>query len=116
MVSMVEQGVEGGYYIYILECSDGTLYTGWTVDPSARLKRHNRGKGARYTRCRLPVRMVWLRACADKKDAMRRELQIKKLTRPEKLAMVGSFAEDSQQLIQDVCYGKDTIDDDAAGK
>lgn len=75
-------------YTYILECADGTLYTGWTSDLQKRIETHNAGKGAKYTRSRLPVRLVYFEAHEDKQDAMRREYRIKRLSRAEKLALV----------------------------
>ena len=75
-------------YTYILECADGTLYTGWTNDPEKRLAAHNAGKGAKYTRNRRPVRMVYAEVHEDKRDAMRREYEIKHLTRQEKLELL----------------------------
>jgi len=76
------------WVIYILECGDGSLYTGATNDLKARLKRHGAGKGARYTRSRLPVRVVYREACLDRSVALRREIAIKRLKRKEKLALV----------------------------
>ena len=75
-------------YTYILECADGTLYTGWTTDLSARLLAHNRGLGARYTRSRRPVKLRYFEEFAEKGAAMRREWQIKRLTRAGKLALI----------------------------
>jgi len=68
-------------YCYILECVDGTYYTGWTVDPERRLAQHNRGTAARYTRTRLPVKLVYLEPQPDRAAAMRRERAIKKMGR-----------------------------------
>lgn len=79
-------------YTYILLCADGTLYTGWTNDLDKRLAAHNAGKGAKYTRSRLPVRMVYAEVHEDKRDAQRREYQIKQLTRKEKLALLDTDA------------------------
>ena len=77
------------HYIYILECSDKTLYTGYTNDLENRLKAHNEGKGAKYTESRLPVKMVYSEAFDDKKEAMSREWFIKhRLTREEKLELI----------------------------
>ena len=77
------------HYIYILECSDKTLYTGYTNNLENRLKAHNEGKGAKYTKSRLPVKMVYYEAFDDKKEAMSREWFIKhKLTREEKLELI----------------------------
>ena len=75
-------------YTYILRCSDDTLYTGWTNDLPKRLKTHNAGKGARYTRGRLPVKLIYYETFATKKKAMQREAQIKKLSRKQKLSFI----------------------------
>ncbi len=69
-------------------CADGTLYTGYTDDPVRRTKVHNAGKGAKYTRARLPVELVYQEACADKSAALRREYEIKQLTRVQKLKLI----------------------------
>jgi putative endonuclease len=71
-------------YCYILQCSDGTYYTGWTTDPERRLRQHNRGKGARYTRYRRPVRLVYVEEQPDRSSAMRREFKIKQMSRKVK--------------------------------
>ncbi len=72
------------FYCYILECADGTYYTGWTTDPERRLKQHNKGTAARYTRSRLPVKMVYLEPQPDRATAMKRERAIKRLSREKK--------------------------------
>lgn len=76
------------FYVYLLRCVDGTLYTGYTDDPVRRTKIHNAGKGAKYTRARLPVELVYQEACADKSAALRREYEIKQLTRVQKLKLI----------------------------
>lgn len=73
---------------YLLECADGTLYTGITNDPERRLASHNQGTAAKYTRSRLPVRLVYWESQPDRAAASRREAQIKKLGRVAKLALV----------------------------
>jgi putative endonuclease len=78
------------FYCYILECSDGTYYTGWTADPEQRLRRHNRGNGARYTRGRRPVRLVYVEQQPDRSSAMRREIQIKHISRDAKEKLIKS--------------------------
>ena len=75
-------------YVYILECNDKSLYTGWTVDINNRLKVHNEGKASKYTRARLPVKLVYLEEYNDKIQAQKREWQIKQLTRKEKLELI----------------------------
>ena len=76
-------------YTYILRCAGGSLYTGWTTDLDRRLKAHNAGKGAKYTRSRRPVALVYYETYATPGEAMRREAQIKRLSREEKLALIG---------------------------
>ena len=72
------------FYCYMLECSDGTYYTGWSTEPERRTRQHNRGKGARYTRSRRPVRLVYVEECPDKSAALKRERAIKALSRLQK--------------------------------
>ena len=76
------------FYCYILECSDGTFYTGWTTDPPRREKQHNTGTGARYTRARRPVKMIYVEEQADRKSAMKRELAIKHMSRAQKKKLI----------------------------
>ena len=71
-------------YCYIVECADGTYYTGWAVDPKKRVKVHNSGRGARYTKMRLPVKLVYVEEQPDRVTAMKRERAIKKMTRDKK--------------------------------
>ena len=75
-------------YTYILRCRDGTLYTGWTNDLDRRLAAHNGGAGAKYTRSRRPVELVYYETYPTKQEAMGREARIKRLTRVEKLALI----------------------------
>jgi putative endonuclease len=77
------------YYVYILECSDKTLYTGWTKNMERRVQKHNHSKaGARYTRSRRPVKMVYVEICSTLSDALKREAEIKKLSRTQKLELL----------------------------
>lgn len=76
------------YFTYILRCSDDSLYTGYTTDLEKRLQTHNAGRGAKYTKARLPVEMVYHEEYATKEEAMRREAAIKKLTRKQKLELI----------------------------
>ena len=76
------------YQVYILRCGDGTLYTGITNDLPRRLAAHSSGRGGKYTRGRLPVELVWHEEQPDKSAALRRELQIKALSRAEKLRLI----------------------------
>jgi len=78
------------YFCYILECSDGTFYTGWSTDPSRREHQHNAGGGARYTRARRPVRLVYVEQQPDKPAALRRERRIKGLSREGKKKLIAS--------------------------
>jgi putative endonuclease len=80
------------FYTYLLQCRDGTLYCGWTTDLAARLAEHQRGHGARYTRSRLPICLVYCEEFPTAGEARRREAAIKKLTRPAKLALIASTA------------------------
>ena len=75
-------------YTYILRCSDGSLYTGWTYDLEKRLQAHNSGKGARYTRSRIPVELVYYEAFVRKEEAMSREVGIKRLSRQQKMKLI----------------------------
>jgi putative endonuclease len=77
-------------YTYILRCSDDTFYTGWTNDIEKRVKAHNDGKGAKYTKPRRPVELVYVEEFDDKIDAMKREAAIKKLRREEKIKLIKS--------------------------
>lgn len=70
------------------ECADGTFYTGWTTDIDKRIKAHNAGRGAKYTRSRLPVRLVYLEEHDTKEEAMSREYHIKRLTRSDKEKLI----------------------------
>ena len=75
-------------FVYIVECRDGTLYTGWTTDVEARVRTHNSGNGAKYTRSRLPVKLVYFEEAENKSAALRREAAIKKLSREKKLKLI----------------------------
>ena len=76
------------WYVYILRCGDGTLYTGITDDVSRRLAAHRSGRGAKYTRGRGPLELVWQEQVPDRSAALRREYQIKQMTRAEKEALI----------------------------
>ncbi|MBS1248839.1 MAG: hypothetical protein MAG431_00403 [Chloroflexi bacterium] len=78
-------------YTYILRCSDGTYYTGWTTDPERRVKEHNAGRGARYTRDRGPVELVYLEEHPDRSAAMSREYKIKKLSHRQKERLAQNY-------------------------
>lgn len=76
------------YFTYILKCADNTLYTGYTDDIEKRVFVHNSGKGAKYTRARLPVSLLYFEEFQSKSDALKREAQIKKLSRTKKLELI----------------------------
>ena len=78
------------FFTYILQCADNSLYTGWTPDIEQRLLAHNSGKGARYTRARLPVQLVGKWQFDSKQEAMRFEWRVKQLSRQEKLALIAA--------------------------
>lgn len=75
-------------YTYIVECCDGTLYTGWTNNLEKRIKAHNDGKGAKYTKARRPVVLKYYEVFSTKEEAMRRESQIKKMSKQEKKRLI----------------------------
>ena len=78
------------WYVYILECGDGTLYTGIAADVQARLKVHRSGKGAKYTRGRTPLELVYREECEDHSQALKRELAVKAMSREEKQKLIKS--------------------------
>lgn len=77
-------------YVYILRCHDNTYYTGWTTNLLRRLKKHNAGTGAKYTRCRRPVELVYFETVNSRSEALKREYQIKQLTRKQKELLISS--------------------------
>lgn len=89
-------------YTYILRCADGTYYCGWTNNLDRRLKAHNEGKGAKYTRSRRPVALVYYEAFSTKEEAMRREYEIKQLPRKKKEELIFK-----QQTDISSCNGRD---------
>jgi putative endonuclease len=74
-------------FVYLLRCSDGTIYTGWTLDVARRVKTHQQGRGARYTRARRPVTLIYQERLPSRRAAMRREIAIKQMSRARKLAL-----------------------------
>lgn len=86
---------------YILQCSDNTLYTGWTNDIKKRLKAHNEGKGAKYTRGRGPVKLVYLEKFETKEEAMKREAAIKRMSKEDKQRLAASC--DMDKIKQKLC-------------
>lgn len=80
--------MESIWHLYILRCGDGSLYTGITTDVEKRFKAHQGGKGAKYTRGRGPLEIVYRESCGSRSDASKREWQVKQLTREEKLELI----------------------------
>jgi len=95
-------------YCYIVECADGTYYTGWALDPQKRVNTHNKGRGAKYTRMRLPVKLVYMEEQPDMRSAMKRERSIKNLKREgkEKLILGKSTRNTSRQVGTEKVLGK----------
>lgn len=75
-------------FVYILKCKDGTLYTGWTNDLNRRVAAHNAGQGAKYTKSRRPVELLYFEELSSKSEALKREAAIKKMSRSEKIRMI----------------------------
>ena len=84
-------------YCYIVECSDGTYYTGWTTDPERRVSQHNKGVGAKYTSTRRPVKLVYLESQPNRTEAMKRELAIKRMKRNQKGRLIETGKINSKQ-------------------
>lgn len=80
-----------GVFVYMLRCGDGTLYTGWTDDLEKRVELHQKGKGAKYTRGRGPIQLVWHEEVEDKSAALKREIEIKKWDRSQKEEWVNKY-------------------------
>ena len=76
------------HFVYMLRCADGTLYSGYSTDPNRRTVAHNNGSGAKYTRSRLPVELVFIESAETKSQALKREAALKKLTRTEKILLI----------------------------
>lgn len=79
-----------GHFVYMLQCADGTIYSGYSTDPTRRVTVHNSGRGAKYTRSRLPVKLVFTECLSTKSEALKREAALKKLSHAEKLAFLSS--------------------------
>jgi len=86
-------------YTYIVQCADGTLYTGWSVNLEKRLVAHNAGTGAKYTRNRLPVELVYFECQENQSAAQKREASIKKLRRQQKFALITEFSKSKSEKI-----------------
>jgi putative endonuclease len=87
------------HFVYVLVCSDGTLYTGYTTDLDRRLRQHNAGKGARYTRSRTPLKLALKERFRRRSDALRREIQIKRMSRSSKLLLCAGYPLKSRQSL-----------------
>ena len=87
-ISDLSAFLEEKAFVYLLRCNDNSLYCGWTSDIPKRIKAHNTGKGAKYTRAKLPVELVYFEVYADKVAAMQREYEIKQLTKLEKEILI----------------------------
>ncbi len=94
--------MEGTAYTYMVECGDGSLYTGWTNHLTKRIQNHNQGKGAKYTRSRLPVHLVYYEVFATRQEAMQRECAIKKLHHKDKLQLIGQLQKDKSDMIRQI--------------
>lgn len=77
------------FFCYMVECADGTFYTGWSTDPAARVQAHNAGQGAKYTKTRRPVKLIYVEELPDKSSALKREYAIKQLSRAQKKNLLG---------------------------
>jgi putative endonuclease len=86
------------FFCYIVVCADGTYYTGWSTDPRRRAHQHNQGRGARYTRQRSPVQLVYVEEQPDRPSAMRREVQIKRMSRARKETLIAD--EQGSELLE----------------
>lgn len=93
LLEVCQPSATKGNFVYMLECRDGSLYTGWTTDLTVRLAAHNgeKGMGAKCTRGRRPVRLVYFEELETKSEALKREIAIKKLTRAKKLELIVAF-------------------------
>lgn len=92
-------------YVYILECSDKSLYTGWTNNLKRRVEAHNQGKGAKYTKGRGPVKLVYCEVCETKEEALRREYAIKQMSRSQKERLI-----ENNQVTADATEGTDNTE------
>ena len=94
--------MESEHYVYILRCRDGSLYTGWTTDLAKRVKAHNDGRGAKYTKSRRPVRLAYFECFDEKIPAQKREREIKKLSKAQKESLVLSLSDDRAKTVKAV--------------
>jgi putative endonuclease len=91
------------FWVYMLECADGSLYTGWTPDIGKRVDQHNAGKGSKYVRSRLPAHLVYSECLETKSEALRRECTLKKMSRAEKLALIAAQTNELQHPDEQRC-------------
>lgn len=96
--------MEKQWVLYILECGDGTLYTGITDDLQRRLKAHRSGKGAKYTRGRGPLKLRYREYCSDHSAALKREIAVKRLTREQKLVMLAGENDKELEIMNELVY------------
>ena len=88
--------MENTWYLYILRCKDSTLYTGITTDVEKRFQTHQSGKGAKYTRGRRPLELIYRELCGTHSDALKREWEVKQLSREEKQKLIARYAEQKE--------------------
>jgi len=88
------------YWVYIVRCADGSLYTGSTNAVNRRLHEHNAGRGSKYTRSRRPVFLAFLETAPDRRSALKREVRIKKLSRREKLSLCRGYEEKGKNTVR----------------
>ena len=103
-------------YVYIVRCADGTLYTGWTTDVEKRVAVHNSGRGAKYTRSRRPVVLVYFEEFDGKAEAQKREYAVKRLTRQEKEKLIRSGCRDAGSETGGIAASAGTADGAASGR
>lgn len=104
-----ERADNASFFLYVVECIDGTWYTGYTVDVAERIKAHNAGSGAKYTRGRRPVRLIAQAAFATKHEAMSAEYRFKRLSRPQKERLVGRAAQEPFEQVLHAVMGEDLL-------
>ncbi len=100
------------HFVYIMLCQDNSLYTGYTVNISERLKAHNEGKASKYTRGRLPVQCVYLELCSSKSEALKREIEIKKLSKANKQNLITSYQSTCKLAYKTSQLGNNILNDD----
>jgi putative endonuclease len=96
-LSLRKKSMDKKNYTYILQCNDGSFYTGWTNNLDRRLKAHNKGNASKYTRSRLPVRLVYYEEYSTKQEAMSREYAIKRLCRKEKIRLIEKYQSEKRK-------------------